>query len=1363
MGKRVITYITYRKMNRLYIIGLLLCTLLVPARAQLVDPDDGPDLKWEVAEMDGTKYTSLTEAFEAVGTDGKEIALLIGVIQDGTSTLSADYNTTFDLSAYSLTCASGTTFDISLDKTLELKNGTLSGSFILDGAGNLFAGTDVKMPGVGVTGGTPAQSLYRVLIKLPGNEAAGKVTTVSYGKTRVSRLAQKGDMLCCWLPQSMATVAVTFTYTPAGTATPKTYTTDPLTVTQQAENLVVSWETAAANPDVDVAELTVGAATTGYATLKEAFDALSGEATVKLLANASLAEVLETAYDVTFDLNNWQLTASGSAGFKVADGKRLRMRSGNVTGGFTVEGEVVADRTVNLPAAAVSQKKGGTQQQVYRTRLVLPGGTADRDPVVCSYGSEKGLTATALIEAAAPVAYLWLPAHAAAPFTLTISGNSLTKEGVLIQANHDNQTDLRTGDSEAVLYAAGQTPGTDAGTPYATFHTGLNEAGTQSGSQLWLLRNVSLSGENVHSHLIGNNVRTELHLDGHTLTGENCMLDASAAGACLRICDADRGTGRITGTFRIKGNIYIGKDVASANIGLVLDENGDQLYRVLVTVNAVDAVDGLATYSLGALTGQACFIREKVACLWLPASVQPETLTLSVSGNTYTAAGVQVIASHANTVIVREPAVVAVIGSVPYTSLADAFAAAAGTDKIVLQQNTKLDVPVTVTDTKQLKLDLREYTLDMATGAGFSTSGSGSLDIYSSLEKGVMPGNFSVTDAVCVESSVSLSGLVTLNGKTVYRTAFSLPRSADGGTWSFHDAQSGTLFFTGKPNGIGQSLAYGWLQAEGGAYDLKTILTGTVSRTCTLADIMIQATHNNRFDMEAGKNVAMVGTQYYASFATALEAVLAADGGTVKLVADQTLRGMQMIGKHVVIDLNGKKLSLASDAAFDVSATLVIIDGSGASMKDKGYLYGTVWLNGLVYVSPDVKMSGTVVCAGDEVYRLSVEGLPVSASLPASSEIISYDRPAGGTSAVVLTRDGNACLWLPVVTDEEDIRFSISGETYETTLQPGLPEHNIRSRAYRLVGVDADATWTDGANQGCNVAIAPGKTLTIATSGQLKTLHRVTMGNASQLVCEEAVLATGGIVYRRTFAESDHWEAFSLPYAPRSITAVLDGKPVELSPYLVSGTGGHFWLQTLAEGSFGYVAEERLQANTGYIIAVPEGLTTKSNPDMAISFVSSPNQYLNRKPLEVAKPSDNEFRQQTTGVLYAYRLSVPFYRLNADGTEYIRQQASAANPVEIPPFNSYLLTDERTLATHASLRMAGLPTANETLLPVSGKLQVQGGRGGIRVHATTATPLYIYTYNGRLYRMIRVPAGETFLPLAGGLYLVNREKVFVTE
>lgn len=1356
----------YRKMNRLYILGMLLCTLLAPARAQLIDPDDSPDLKWKVAEMDGAKYTSLTKAFEAVGADGKEISLLIGVIQDGASMLSVAYNTAFNLSTYSLTCASGTTFDLSLNKTLELKNGTLSGSFILIGTGNLFAGTDVKMPGVGVTAGPPLQSLYRVLVKLPGNEAAGTVTMVSYGKTRVSRLSQKGDVLCCWLPQSMAAVPITFTYMPAGPSTPQAYETDPLTVIQQAENLVECRKTTVTN--TDVAELAIGGTTKTYATLKEAFDALSRDATVKLLANTSLTEVADMAHDVTFDLNNWQLTTSGNAGFKVATGKRLRMKAGSISGGFTVEGEVIADRTVNLPSAAVSQKKNGAQQQVYRTRLVLPDGTTDRTKVTCDYGGETGLAATALIEGATPVAYLWLPAHAAVPFKLTSGATPLTKENVSVQTNHDNNIDLRTGDNEAVLYAAGQTPGTDAGTPYPTFHDGLNAAGIQNGSRLWLLRNVSLSGVGSgHPHLIETNVQTELHLDGYTLTGENCTLDASASGACLRISDANKGTGRITGTFRIKGNIYAGKDVAPASIGLVLDESGNQLYRVLVAVNTANTVDGLATYSLGALTGQACFIRDKVACLWLPASVQQETLTLAASGNIYTATGVQVIASHANTVIAREPAVVAKIGTTPYTSLTAAFAAATGTDKIELQQNVKLDAPMTIADAKQLKLDLKEFTLDMATGAGFATSGNGSLAISSSTEKGVISGNFSVTDAVCVESSVSLSGLVTLNGKTVYRTAFSLPADADGGTWSYHDAQSGTLFFTGKPNGIGQSLAYGWLQVEGAAYDLKTVLAGTVSKTCTLADVMIQATHNNRFDMEAGRDVAIVGTQRYASFATALEAVRAANGGTITLVADLTLRGMQTIDIDAVVDLNGQKLSLAGDAAFDVSATLMIVDESGVNVQDKGYLYGTVLLNGLIYVSPDVKISGTMVRDGDEVYRLSVEGLSVS--LPASPEKVSYNRTSGGTtldaSVKVLAYNGCASLWLPLVTAEEDIQFSLSGgTTYETTLQPALPTHNARQKAYRLVTVDGDETWSDATNLDCNVVIAPEKTLTIATSGQLKTLHRVTMGNASQLVCDEAVLATGGIVYRRTFAESKRWEAFSLPYAPRSITAVFDGKPVELSPYLVSGTGGHFWLQTLADGSsFSYVAEERLQANTGYIIAVPEGLTTNSDPDKAVSFASSPNQYLNRKPLEMVKPSDSEFLQQTTGVLYAHPLTAPFYLLNANGTEYVRQQASAASPVVLPPFSSYLLTDDRTLATHASLRMAGLPTANETVQPAPQPLQVRGCRGGIRVNATTETLLYIYTYSGQLYRASRAEAGESFFSLPAGLYLVNRTKVFVTE
>ena len=72
----------YRQILRLLTTVLLLIAALHPCRAQWVDPDDGPDLNWKVAKMDGTEYTSLAKAFEAVTADGKEITLLIGIIQD---------------------------------------------------------------------------------------------------------------------------------------------------------------------------------------------------------------------------------------------------------------------------------------------------------------------------------------------------------------------------------------------------------------------------------------------------------------------------------------------------------------------------------------------------------------------------------------------------------------------------------------------------------------------------------------------------------------------------------------------------------------------------------------------------------------------------------------------------------------------------------------------------------------------------------------------------------------------------------------------------------------------------------------------------------------------------------------------------------------------------------------------------------------------------------------------------------------------------------------------------------------------------------------------------------------------------------
>lgn len=1135
----------YTEMNKILISLLLLCTAFGPVRAQLIDPDDSPDLSWDVAELEGVNYTSLPKALETITADDATIRLLIGVTLDARTPLTVTYHTTLDLNACPLVCAVGTKLDVAAGKVLTLEKGTVSGSFALSGSGYLFAGADVKLAGTGVTVEGPTQSLYRILVELPGSES---VSSVKYGKTSVARYVQKGNQLCCWLPQSVASLAITYAYKPVGSGSPKKYTTAPLTVMGHAEHMVTSIE--------ESGEVVIGnVAKVGdveYATFKGAFDAVaSSGGTITLLDNVSLNETVSPQKAVTVELENWTLTASGGAKMTPRTGGSVWMRNGYLSGNLEVSGIVIADQTVRLTAAVTYDGR-----QSYRTRLQLPADMAGKS-VSFSYAGITDGKMKVMMESAQPVAYVWLPAHAASAFTLNIDGTSLSKKGVIIQANHDNSVDIRQGDVEAVLYTAGEDPAVDSGISFPT--------------------------------------------------------------------------------------------------------------------------------------------------------------------------------------------------------LAAAFGAATDQDVIVLQQSVAVGTELAVGSGQHFTFDLQEFTLNMQGEAALKMTGNGSLLVRSGKERGIISGNFGITGDVCVDGSVSLSGLVTKEGKVVYRTCLYLPDDATEGTWTY-DAQTGPLFFTGGKNASGQAIAYIWPEVSQGTPDLKVNITAASTGEKTLPNVLIQATHSNRFDMEAGTDVATVGGVYYPSFGSAL-AEANKGGGTIVLTTSQTLNGMQNVTANVVIDLGGHTLSLAANAAFDVTdgASLRVADASAG--LDKGYLYGTLLLNGAVCIDPEVRLSGTVLRHGERVYRLTIDGLS-AASTWQQAQYAASGRDVDGTWL-----NNSACLWLPGDRREEELLFTFAdGTVYETTLRPSLPDHNARQKAYRQVVVSADAQWTDDANKDCHVIIQPGKRLTIATNGQLKTFHRVTMCNGSQLVCNEQVLATDGIVYRRSFSDANRWEAFSLPYEARRITAVVDGRLVELSPYLLSGTGGHFWLQTLAEdGTFRYVAEETLKANAGYIIAVPEGLTTKDNPTMAVSFVSADHQFLNRAPVPGVPPTESGFRQFATGSLANIALTRPFYQLNAEGTAYLRTMASAGKPVYLPPFGSYVLTDEETLKSHATLRMAGLPTAVEMPRPLAGGLQVSGGRGCVRVEAEEDTLLRVYTFSGQLRALQSIPAGETILRLPAGLYIVNGKKVCISE
>lgn len=1315
-------------------------------RAQ--DPTNPPELPGNgaVTVIGDTDYSSLTEALQAITKDAT-VKLNISTTLGGTHALT--HNVTLEMNGQTLTCSSGTTLTITGGKKVLFKNtsstqATITGSFTFDGP--LFISSTVSLGGTAVykTGGTPH---YRTLIALPA--ATGTVSNVQYGTLAIADALQEGDILCCWLPQSSATKPITYEYIATPGATPVAYLTDPLVVVGHTEKTVESRvDDGSGSADKSVASATPeGGSEQMCKTFGEALKAVRDKGgQVKLLSAASLGEAITFTKPVDIDLNKKSLTStsSGTAAMLTSGDGKVNIHNGQMSGTFTITDALVADRTVTLLANLLI----GTRQ-VYRVRLVLPD--TDYNYYKYDVATYSG-PVSVMTEDTDVAAYLWLSAHAAtAVFTVAkdAAGTAAkSKNKVTIEANHDNQIDLKLGDTQVVVYTTAQ----PSGTAYENFHDALVAVEGENGSRIELRNHVALSGATDHPHELDAGVFATIDLNGHILTGSNCSFDAHNTQSCYLLTDV-KGTGSLTGTLKIRGNIFVGSDIATGKIGTVqAAADGTQLYRMLVTVDDPDVTEGFASYTFGAAPiDVACYVKNGMACLWLPLDQQGKTLSLTKEGKTYSAKAVMVSATHSNTAQVQLPTIVAKIGNTEYTSLEEAFRQVTTDDtEIELCAPTMLNTPVTLS--KRVKLRL-EHPLRMEPGAAFTVTGSGGLYIYNPEKQGTLTGDFSVSEGVYISSSVPLTGQVSLNTVPHYRAQLILPLNTTVADYRF-GSQSGAVYLSGEKTALNKPLGYAWLSAD--KRDLTVRVTApTPTQNYTLLEANVQPLHTNRFDMEAGGNVAQIGNQYYPSLATALVAANAT-GGTIVLTADVVLRDKHEVTRPVSIDLNGYTLNATADAFLSVSdkQTLCIYDDA---TTPKGQLYGTLRIQGNLYVAPEVSLAGTLVCEGKEVFRQLIEGLP------AGEHLLSYDR--GGVLQPAQARGGTACLWLWPVTKEHDLSFAIDAVTYETTRLPGLPDHNARQKAYRLVTVKAADTneWLDEAYTDCNVMLEKGAVLTIPAASTLARLHRVTLMNDAQIVCEKAeLLAIGGIIYRRQFTKSNRWEAFSLPYEARRITALQEGEQIEMQPYQATGTGGHFWLKTLSsDGSFSYVTEEKVKANIGYIIAVPQNLTTEAGADIAVDFVSADNQYLQRTPVPALAPVTKGFKQLANGTLQAQTLTQPFYQLSDDGKAYERQDDPAASP--IAPFSSYLLADQATVAAQARFVIGELPTANETIAQPSATepLQLYTRPGYLLVRTPAKVLLLISTPDGRLVRVEQIPEGETEIALPRGIYFVNRHKVVV--
>lgn len=1345
----------YKSINKILLSLVLFCVGDSLCMAQLVGPDGKPtNPVTAVAKVESKEFSSISDAFQAVnvGTaDPVTINLLLGVTLKEATSLVVSKNITFRLNGKQLTGSSRITATVTDSKTLVLKEGILSGNLVWEGNGKLFAGADMDLSVLTVT--RDAVKLYRVLVKLPAGY--GTVKDAYYGSGGVTTFAQSGDIICCWLP--LYTAAQNITLSDDGG---KRYIVSGVVATAHAATPIEATLNVA--PDMDIAEVTKTGETTPtkYRTLKEAFSAL--EATtgkIKLRSDASFSESLPIRKAVELDLNGKILSASYGAAFVAENSGNLHVKNGVLSGTLEIKGDVIIDQSVTIAGTNVIDGIG--KNAVYRVRLTLPSSEQGRS-LSFTYGAKVAVTIPRILtENSVTTAYVWLPAESTArSFTLKATGSPdevIVKSNVTINANHDNYIDLTVGDMVARLIVMGSTSSERL---FPSFHDALVAAASVSGNcKIELLTNVSLNGTVGHAHTLGGNRLVTIDLNGYNLTGENCWLQATELNSAYIITDS-RKTGSLTGQLQIDGNVYITEDITASKIGEVVRQSatGTPLYRLMASISTPDALtDGFVTYKLdGSGTSASCYMKNKKISLFLPSGNNEHTLTVEIGVKTYSVSNIVIQASHSNVATLRLPTEVAKIdGVATYSTLAAALTAAGlqqqGDVTIELLNQASLSAKHSIS--KKITIDLKDFALTMeGTNSEWNVTSGGSLYIKSSTKAATIRGDFAVSEAVCISADVGISGSVKKGTTDVYRTRFYLPAGTKAAEYTFN-SQTGSLIFPGETRMDGRAVGYAFLQVESGYNDLTVKITnpaGSAKDTYQLKQVFLQAFHNNQFNMEAGEHVVKISNTEYTLFSAAL-AVANQSGGTIELLRDLSLSGIHTIANDVTIDLNGYTLNTTDDAYFSIAGdkSLVIKDSNTST---PGSLYGIFRMQGgALFVSPDVKIAGTVVCEGEELYRCL--GTGIGASYTGTTR---YD------SHTIAIQNSTACFWLLPVTVEQDLTFRADGKDYEITLQPSLPNHNNRVQGYPVVKVTGNTIWSDNTYEGYNIYLTAGSKLEIAAGAGIKNFHRVVMEKGAEIVCNMSILATAGITYRHEFEKEKTWEAFSLPYHARLVRKMSDDGLKEVRPYQMDGTGGDFWLKTIApEGRFDYVTEERIVANTGYIIAVPRELTSLDNSSVRIDFVSPTEQFLNRKVAALPEPKAGEFMQTASGILCKMKLERPFYKLSDDGTEYTRVDATAAQPFEILPFTSFLLSDSKTQATYSTLRMGSLPTAVETSLLPNLTMRVTGLTGGVRVESEGEAILEVYTLMGRPVCFKKISVGITFLPLQPGLYIVNREKVVV--
>ena len=290
------------------------------------------------------------------------------------------------------------------------------------------------------------------------------------------------------------------------------------------------------------------------------------------------------------------------------------------------------------------------------------------------------------------------------------------------------------------------------------------------------------------------------------------------------------------------------------------------------------------------------------------------------------------------------------------------------------------------------------------------------------------------------------------------------------------------------------------------------------------------------------------------------------------------------------------------------------------------------------------------------------------------------------------------------------------------------------------IDIKSDTTWATSF-QDRQVNILNGATLTVSVPMALDT---VMMEEDAQVV----FTATEGKLTARSlrfapFLSATGWKAFGMPFT----SAVINNSTEEeiLAPSQQSADNGIWFARLKDNKTPEFVVDESAFGMAGLWAANGDIYTISSEGAFEFKTLEEP----------AAPTETGTFLMCSNPNTFTITLKQSAYILTADGTSFEQE----ANP-EIKPFQSFVLTDAKTLSTLRSLRIGdGVVTGNQTIEPVDG-YYVTTDRGAIVIHTPEPMDVVIIGMNGKVAYRGEVTDGQRIM-VSSGIYAVNGQLVRV--